>query len=220
FPTGMEEAVTISGPKNLTTVTERITKAFEEAINWAAEICFCAVDEDLVNHMKIPEMCSRIGNLVHVDACFQYYYEIEKALKLDLNKYSGVIISPLAPSEAKIVTDSWKFSGPGTQERMEDCIKTIGSAGVYVKDENKGNILASWVVVVHSGTVNALYTHDDYRRRGYAKIVMEAVSRYAADDGLIPNVQIQLENQASKALFEGVGYTYCNKINWVVYRPQ
>ncbi|CAG7716736.1 unnamed protein product [Allacma fusca] len=196
------EAVTVSGPKNLMNVTERMTKAFEEAFNWAVDIYFCAVDEDLVNHMKIPEMCSRNGSLVHIDPCYMYYYEIEKALKLDLNKYSGVIVSPLAPSEAKIVTDSWKFSGPGTLERMEDCIKTIGSAGLYVQSENKGKILASWVAVSHIGTINALHTHVDYRRRGYAKIVMEAVSRYAADDGLIPNVQIQLENEASKALME------------------
>ncbi|CAG7828404.1 unnamed protein product [Allacma fusca] len=131
-----------------------------------------------------------------------------------------MILSPLVPSEARIVTDSWKFSGPGTLDRMEDCIKTIGSAGLYVHDENKGNILASWAIVLHGGTINALHTHDDYRRRGYAKIVMETVSRYAADDGLIPNVQINLENPASKALMEQIGYAYCNRVNWVVYHPQ
>ncbi|CAG7716735.1 unnamed protein product [Allacma fusca] len=211
FPSKTDLSVAISGSKNLTNVTERITKAFEEAINWSAEIWFCAIDEDLVKHLKIPEMCSRNGNVVFMNNCFQYCYEIEKALKLNLDKYSGVIVSPLEPSEAKIVTDNWISSGPGTLDRMEDCIKTIGSAGVYVQDENKGNILASWVVMFHSGTINALYTHDDYRRRGYAKIAMEAVSRYVADDGIIPNVQTNWENPVSNAIMDQIGYTRCSK---------
>ncbi|CAG7817820.1 unnamed protein product, partial [Allacma fusca] len=84
FPSETDHSVTISGPKNLMNVTERMTKAFEEAINWAAGICFCAVDEDLVKHLKIPEMCSRNGTLVYMDTCYLYYYEIEKALQLNL----------------------------------------------------------------------------------------------------------------------------------------
>src|SRR5665811_489378 len=113
-----------------------------------------------------------------------------------------------------LVTKRWKFSQKGTEVLMSDMIKHIGSSGVYYN-----NKLVSWVVIFAMGSVNALFTEDDFRGKGYARFTMQKLCQIAEERGIVPNVQVELGNIPSKKLMETLGFTYSHRINWMYYKP-
>lgn len=97
---------------------------------------------------------------------------------------------------------------------ISDTIKHTGSAGVYVSGE-----LVSWVVIFVIGSINALYTEDAQRGKGYAALTMRKVCKVAGDKGLVPNVQVQIGNTASKKLMHKVGLEDSHIVEWISYNP-
>lgn len=54
-----------------------------------------------------------------------------------------------------------------------------------------------------------LQTIDEAKRKGYAAIVMKAIAKkLSAEDGLDIVAFVTLDNEASKKLFERLGYNY------------
>jgi len=132
------------------------------------------------------------------------------------NLYSNtdpdVIVRELDPSDGELVTKRWKFASENTQSFMESMIKNTGSAGVYVK-----NKLVSWIVIFAVGSLNALYTEDEFRNKGYARLTMLKVCQTAGKMKLVPNVQVQKGNLPSSRLMESVGFKYSHEVEWVIY---
>jgi GNAT superfamily N-acetyltransferase len=211
--------------------------AFENLIDWGLPICFCSVD--VCVSKIVAELCKKHGKLLDVDACEFMSMDNADALKLqivygfrpEIIPYIGFLhpgncefyffrnsdpvleIKELDPKDAELVTKRWKFSGSGTLELMEAMIRHTGSAGVYVNQT-----LVSWVVLFAMGSINALYTEDDHRKKGYGRLTMQKACQIAGLKGLVPNVQIEVGNTPSTHLMESVGFTYSHDVEWVIYK--
>jgi len=86
---------------------------------------------------------------------------------------------------------------------------------VYLNDE-----LISWVVIYLSGSIHALWTEERFRGKGIGMLTMKKVCQIALERGWMPNVQISLENSASRRLMEKVGFTPTHLVQWVRYGPR
>jgi GNAT superfamily N-acetyltransferase len=135
-----------------------------------------------------------------------------------LSSQPGSIIEAkeLCPQDAVLVAKRWKFASPGSDIFLAETIQHgSGSAGVYLNGE-----LVSWVVIFIIGSINALYTEDNYRGQGFGLLTMKKVCKIGGDKGLVPNVQIQIGNIASKKLMSKIGFKDSHVVEWVIYRPK
>jgi ribosomal protein S18 acetylase RimI-like enzyme len=71
----------------------------------------------------------------------------------------------------------------------------------------------AWVLTVADGSVGALYTLPDYRRRGLAKAVL--AHRLGRMEGLPGFCHVEVTNGASETLWEGMGWRRGHRVNWV-----
>lgn len=126
-------------------------------------------------------------------------------------------ISQLSPSDAKFVVDNWKFAFPGAEAVMSEQISCIGSAGVYFGPDSE---LVSCVSIFTMGSINALFTSEKVRGKGYGYLTMKKVCQVAGARGLIPNVQVEIGNTPSNKLMEKVGFIKSHEIEWVWCSPK
>lgn len=73
----------------------------------------------------------------------------------------------------------------------------------------------AWVITLADGSTGALYTMPQYRRRGLAKVVV--ADRLAKCEGMgMPSYcHVEVTNQASERMWEGMGWTRGHKCQWI-----
>ncbi|XP_037780938.1 uncharacterized protein LOC119577260 [Penaeus monodon] len=59
----------------------------------------------------------------------------------------------------------------------------------------------AWVTCLHYGALSALMTEPEHRRRGLARLVMEAAGRSMASQGYVPHAYVERDNEASLRMF-------------------
>lgn len=77
----------------------------------------------------------------------------------------------------------------------------------------------AWVITLPDGAIGALYTMPDYRRRGLAKMVVADRLAKCAHLGLPTYCHVEVTNQASERMWEGMGWTRGHKVQWVYREP-
>lgn len=132
----------------------------------------------------------------------------------------------LAPEHARTVSDNWKFGCDAHIPSISEAIRTLGSAGVFKKRDTKdiengrrNADLVSWVVLLRLGTMNALHTLDAYRGKGLARWTMQAASKWWAEQGLVPLVEVETYNDTSRQLVERLGFKFIQNVNWIQFFP-
>ncbi|ODM92392.1 hypothetical protein Ocin01_14290 [Orchesella cincta] len=209
-------------------VTTEMLTAFSELHDWSKPYVFGAIPEAFSVHLE--KIAIEKGGSISRNLCADMYLPMEDALKLDLNKMDfkdEFEVDKLTEENALKVDSHWKYGKGG--EFMAEVIKSSVSAGVFKRktDPNTGETsssranedLVSWIVFIELGTLNALYTSEDHRRRGLAQWTLEAGSKWAAEAGFIPMCEIEEYNVQSRSLVEKVGYKLLHNVNWMYYVP-
>lgn len=70
------------------------------------------------------------------------------------------------------------------------------------------------------GALGVLYTVDEYRGRGFAKICMQFMSKHVQSIGLTPFTYVETDNVASIALMEKLGFEPVQECLWILTRCQ
>jgi 8-oxo-dGTP diphosphatase len=96
----------------------------------------------------------------------------------------------------------WTYHAPHTLSIMQHIIASGNSRAVFVDSKP-----VSWVLRTSYGSMGMLHTLPDYRRRGYAAIVVTALASKIILDGGRPFCHIVESNSSSLALFRGLGFT-------------
>ena len=90
-------------------------------------------------------------------------------------------------------------------------IKNITSVGVFLRSDPTHPV--SWTLLSNYGHIMHVYTLEEHRRKGYAKIAVLSLIEQILESGLTPAAEIAAENVASIKLFTGLGfvesYVYC-----------
>jgi GNAT superfamily N-acetyltransferase len=79
------------------------------------------------------------------------------------------------------------------------------SPSVGVVNRATGELLTGCGVHAHGG-LGLLFTLADYRRRGFGRLVVAELTRQLVAGGAVPFADVATRNQASRKLFESLGY--------------
>lgn len=84
-------------------------------------------------------------------------------------------------------------------------------AGLFHKVDKQ---VVSFGLFAHYGGIGMLYTLQEFRRKGYAAIVILAISKELVARGLNPHAYVLHVNKPSAALFRKLGFEVADNITW------
>lgn len=143
-------------------------------------------------------------------SCQQFYMKLEDMLLLEATpKDPNVRLGPLTvETGTDFIVNNWHFGHISTREKVCEAVRKIIeksiTCGVYVKDENCQETLASGGVLTGGGEVGMLYTDVAHRRKGYAALLIRHMFKEMAKCGLHGCIQGELHNNAAVKLYSGI----------------
>jgi len=92
------------------------------------------------------------------------------------------------------------------KERIEaDC-----SAGIFIEGE-----LAAWGLTHDDGAVGFIHVRKDFRKRGYAHLIMESLIRVKRKNKKDIFLNVEPDNSRAKKLFYSLGFEFDRVIRWI-----
>ena len=125
----------------------------------------------------------------------------------------GVYVKSLERCHAQIAHDTHKNRANHSAEDVADEIDQMPSAGVFLKHNDQ---LVSWIVYNPPFGMSRLFTLEEYRRKGYAKLAVQYMAKRVAQTGYLPTVNINVDNEVSAAFFENLGYKWLRTVDLIV----
>jgi GNAT superfamily N-acetyltransferase len=110
--------------------------------------------------------------------CGMWVYEAttkhQTADELNKDLPPGVTVRPLRQDDAELVNERWEYKSGSSLQMIRKMISVSeesfgGCVGLVVDDR-----LVSWVCRYLDGTIGMLFTESDYRKKGYAALVLMA----------------------------------------------
>lgn len=115
-------------------------------------------------------------------------------------------VSSLKPCHARAVYERWLGWDSSSVEDMVQIITQLPSAGVFLKSNDE---LVSWAVChPPAGGLNHLWTVEEHRRKGYANLVSQYLSKRLAQCGYVPYVIVRTSNHVSQKFFTNLGFKF------------
>ena len=132
------------------------------------------------------------------------------------SQMNNVYVKSLERCHAQLVYDHWLYKQNTTVADVADEIELLPSAGVFLKENDK---LVSWMMSHPPTGMSRLHTIEQYRRRGYAALVTQYLSKRVAQTGCVPFVIIVTDNEVSYKFFESMGFQLLSPGHIFLSRP-
>ena len=117
---------------------------------------------------------------------------------------STVEISSLDESHISLVNKTWKFGeGEHSVEFIKNMIRYLPTCCVLDTDGQP----VAWILTYNYCALGMLYTQPEHRGKGYAKILISAISKKLHTQGYPVFCFIEEENQHSFRIFNSLGFT-------------
>ena len=127
----------------------------------------------------------------------------------------GFVLKNLEEHHSDIAAPLWPHADslPAKQSFFKLLIETYHSAGLFSQDEPDKPI--AWCMQYPYGQPGNLYITEEYRRRGFASLLLEHMCKCIRADGLIPQVGVDDYNDGSKKLMQKFGFVEHAKFRYV-----
>ncbi|XP_070547331.1 putative glycine N-acyltransferase-like protein 1B [Ptychodera flava] len=122
-------------------------------------------------------------------------------------------IAPLETKYAEMVRASWEPGQTQGLERFENSIKYQPNLAIY----NKEGVPISWVFVKEHGDIGMTYTTPGYQRRGFASILTAKLSKMLLQEGEIPFIKIETDNEISTDMHTKLGFQRYSDLTWFYF---
>jgi len=123
-------------------------------------------------------------------------------------------VEKISQEHATLVDNNWKFRNSLSMQMVEGLIQQEKLLGLFLPDANEP---VSWITIYSYGSMGMLFTREDYRRRGLAKILVKAARDYTRSLGLVPYVHVENDNTVSARFFDQLGFTKDQYAVWAGY---
>lgn len=126
----------------------------------------------------------------------------------------GFELRPIEASNIPLINSVWPHGNKNNPESTEKLFRDnlafdFRNIGLFKKDDNS---LVAWIFYGVLGTLQALQVLDNYKRRGFGKLVVKAlIKQLATKDNIVPTLFILDKNKASISLFESLDFKFCAK---------
>ncbi|XP_058120890.1 uncharacterized protein LOC131281730 [Anopheles ziemanni] len=140
-----------------------------------------------------------------------YFLPKEVALQLTVQLPEGLRFGPLQPKHVKVINDLWQHRETGSEFSLERLIRWNVSMGLF--DDKEDGKLLGWCLLTQNGVIGTLGVAE--RRKGYGALVVKGFANKLAQIGINSYASVHVENDASNALFQSIGFKAIGQVNWI-----
>ena len=109
---------------------------------------------------------------------------------------------PISEEHVTVVDTTWKFTTEGSDSYIKDLIQHHPSLILFTEcGQHVGHMLGKG-----NGTLGMLYVQPQFRRKGYAKVIISQLAQKYFDKGEDVYVTIEEDNPNSINLHQSVGF--------------
>ena len=128
----------------------------------------------------------------------------------------GVFTAKLTVDHAYFISKYWNFFKPNDRLQylkyvFENCI----SVGVFLKSDPCQPV--SWIFMSNLGSMNAAFTLEEHRRKGYSRIAGLCLMEKILKDGMIPFCGVDMQNTSVIKLITEIGLVEAFDTTWILY---
>lgn len=169
-------------------------------------VLFYGVELELMEYLERKFVFSGIQLSGTENVYDSYWIPAEVAKAIKINCPNDLYIAKLEESHAATVNANWPYADEKSIYYIRNLITNKDTVGLFRK---KDSILLSWALTTFCG-IGMLHTPDEYRRKGYAALVMKQITNNLANLGRIPVLVTLRDNHAAKSLFTSMGFINVN----------
>lgn len=213
------EWITISAPAEVSESTQKqIRECFLSTgvINWSEPFGIADVEVPVAK-LLLDLHVDKLEPIVSIIPSCLFYLEPEVAdMDLEISD-TNIRLGPLdLITGTPFIADNWeKCTNPlKTTEMVKKSIEKGTSGGLYLT-ENGIEKLVCGAVVSGAGTLAMLWTHVDYRRRGYAALCIRYIFRVMVKQGMYPCLVADLVNKAAMKMYDRMGFKEAARVIFI-----
>ncbi|XP_046745190.1 uncharacterized protein LOC124410677 [Diprion similis] len=125
-------------------------------------------------------------------------------------------LAELDTSHLPLINSVWPHRDKENPENSIQFLKPMvmvnKSIGLFLKE---GDILVSWAMHSEWHGLGTVQTLDSYKRRGYAKVVINALAKQLGKQGISPVLNVVTGNSPSENMFTSLNWKPVNSTTWV-----
>lgn len=138
-------------------------------------------------------------------SCMKFYLpEKKKIHNTDLN------VRELSTKMAEYIYKNYDYQKFTNIEYLEDRIEKNGGFGFFLANEMVG-----WVMTHDDGAIGVLHVMENHRKKGYARILMNAIINKLREERKVPFLQIEENNESSLRLVKKLGFVPLERVHWI-----
>lgn len=126
---------------------------------------------------------------------------------LPANKYN---VAELKPEEAEYIYNHYGYQKYTSVEYIANRIQKGNALGIY--EDSK---LVAWIATHDDGAMGLLHVLPEYRKKGYGYELIVALTTRLCEQGKLPFVHIEEDNEKSMNLALKVGFVKDRRIHWL-----
>lgn len=137
----------------------------------------------------------------------------ETKFKIFFRCASDVYIKKLEPIAAKQINAVWPHRFVDSDKYLGGFIDVNGGYGVFLKSTNE---MVAWVIKHAWGHLAMLQTEEEHKRKGYASLVIKALSKEIGEEGHWPIATVLLQNEKATNTFKKLGFSNIGICHFVI----
>ncbi|XP_058060972.1 uncharacterized protein LOC131211496 [Anopheles bellator] len=174
---------------------------------------FHAVVEKLIKNRGLSIASSYLAN----------YYYLTKNQALEMNLPAppeGFTFESLHEKHLSYIYSQWPLKNNISYESGYRLLKRLIQYNESVGLFDRSGLLVSWCLSDQTGAHSDLQTTEEYKRRGYGRMVVVELAKRLARRGSDSKAYVLSSNEKSIKLFEGVRFRKIENLRWVVVNPK
>ncbi|XP_046555930.1 glycine N-phenylacetyltransferase-like [Haliotis rubra] len=129
----------------------------------------------------------------------------------------GFTVTSLKPDQSEMANSNWKFSSEYSINYIRDIIGKMPSCCLY---DNTGDVVG-YAFTYHYGFLGMLHVKEDYRGKGYAKVIVSHLAQKCLQEQKYVSVVVESDNHLSLKLHTDLGFVEVPdlRLSWVDLTP-
>ncbi len=166
----------------------------------AAGTHFAAIEDWMLPYLTLSRTV--VWQLTSIKLVFTHDVSL-----LPANKHN---VSELKPEDAQYIYKHYNYQKYTSVEYIANRIKNGNALGIY--EDSK---LIAWIATHDDGAMGLLHVLPEYRKKGYGYELTVALIMGLYEQGKLPFVHIEEENEKSMNLVLKVGFVKDRRIHWL-----
>uniref|UniRef100_A0A069DS02 N-acetyltransferase domain-containing protein n=1 Tax=Panstrongylus megistus TaxID=65343 RepID=A0A069DS02_9HEMI len=133
-----------------------------------------------------------------------YWLPAEEVIKFDVKVPEGMRLDELKEEHAEKINSVWPYRTEDSKKLIEMMMWVNFGRGLF---KSNGELVA-WAFYWYFGALGVVHTVENERRRGYGKVVVQAVCKEMGLRGLDVHLNIAEGNTVSEEFFKELGFKH------------